>query len=547
MSQHSCFAPTSRRSFLKNLGSTVAVTTATTALNASAFAQKEDQVIDNPSVSQPKETGSIRADSAYQRRLDAAIFQRNQPAPPRYVNGDEHELPGFIGNFTKSLPHNALGEVDPNAYNSLLAAVASGDPADFAAIPRGGAVKLANPQAALAYSMEGADSHYFSIRPAYKFDSLETGGEMAELYWQALTRDVPFSQYGENALINAMIRDMRRFPQFRSLTPDNAFRGPTVGDYTGPYISQFLWKPIPYGALTIDQRYRVPVAGDDRMTGFAEWLAIQNGSPAAAGNNFDSALRYIRNNRDLGEWDHRDFSYQGFLNAALIILAWGGDALADNNPYKTSANQGGFVQFGGPHILDLVARAALAALKAAWCEKWISHRHIRPEEYGGRVHNAMSGASAYPVSKGLLNSSVLAEVYSRHGSYLLPMAYPEGCPTHPAYPSGHATIAGACATMLKAFFKESFEVPSPVTSSDDGLSLQPYSGGLTIGGEINKLASNVAIGRNAAGVHWRSDALQGMYLGEAVSISILKDYRQTYNESFGGFTLTKFDGSVVTI
>jgi membrane-associated phospholipid phosphatase len=127
------------------------------------------------------------------------------------------------------------------------------------------------------------------------------------------------------------------------------------------------------------------------------------------------------------------------------------------------------------------------------------------------------------------------------------MAYPEGCPTHPAYPSGHATIAGACATMLKAFFKESFEVPSPVTSSDDGLSLQPYSGGLTIGGEINKLASNVAIGRNAAGVHWRSDALQGMYLGEAVSISILKDYRQTYNESFGGFTLTKFDGSVVTI
>lgn len=34
-------------------------------------------------------------------------------------------------------------------------------------------------------------------------------------------------------------------------------------------------------------------------------------------------------------------------------------------------------------------------------------------------------------------------------SYLLPQAYPEGAPTHPAYGAGHAAGSGACATILK--------------------------------------------------------------------------------------------------
>lgn len=64
------------------------------------------------------------------------------------------------------------------------------------------------------------------------------------------------------------------------------------------------------------------------------------------------------------------------------------------------------------------------------------------------------------------------------------MAYPEGCPIHLAYPAGHAVIAGAGVTILKAFFNESFIIPHPVIASSDGLSLLPYSGpDLTIGGE----------------------------------------------------------------
>ena len=36
-------------------------------------------------------------------------------------------------------------------------------------------------------------------------------------------------------------------------------------------------------------------------------------------------------------------------------------------------------------------------------------------------------------------------------TYLLGLTYPEGSPLHPSYPSGHATLAGACITVIKAF------------------------------------------------------------------------------------------------
>ncbi len=64
---------------------------------------------------------------------------------------------------------------------------------------------------------------------------------------------------------------------------------------------------------------------------------------------------------------------------------------------------------------------------------------------------------------------------------------------------------------------------------------------------MNKLAANVALGRDFAGIHWRSDGIEGMKLGEAVAIGILQDYRNTYNENFSGFSLTKFDGTTVII
>jgi hypothetical protein len=54
--------------------------------------------------------------------------------------------------------------------------------------------------------------------------------------------------------------------------------------------------------------------------------------------------------------------------------------------------------------------------------------------------------------------TVLDRIFSRYGSYLLPQAYPEDSPTHASHPIGHATIAGACVAILKAFFDENFPI-----------------------------------------------------------------------------------------
>jgi hypothetical protein len=160
----------------------------------------------------------------------------------------------------------------------------------------------------------------------------------------------------------------------------------------------------------------------------------------------------------------------------------------------------------------------------------------------------LTGAAVYPISSDALNSAAPAAVYSKNGSYLLPMAFAEGCPLHPAYGAGHATVAGACVTILKAWFDESFVIPNPVQVTPDGLGFVPYTGpALTVGGELNKLASNIALGRNISGVHWRTDGAESLKLGEAVAMSVLRDHRGCYNEDFGGFTFTKFDGTSVTV
>jgi hypothetical protein len=450
--------------------------------------------------------------------------------------------------FSKGLPHNHLGEVDENAYRSLLRAMKSGSPSDFEQIPLGGAARLANPQSAFAFDLEGADSHLSTVQPPPQFSSEEFAGEMVECYWLALTRDVPFSQYGNEPLTAAAINDLRQFSEFANVNAGNLFRADIPGVQTGPYISQFLLQPFNLGTATFEQRYRTTIPGNDHLTRYQPWLDIQNGNPPPTAGAFSETPGYIHNGRALGEWAHRNFTYQATLIAALILLGYGDEALDDANPYKGSSTQSGFITFGGPHILDFVARSANHALKGTWYQKWAVHRRLRPEEFGGRIHNHITGAAQYPINAKLLDSQALAAVFSKYGTYLCPQSYPEGSPTHPAFPGGNATFSGAGVTVLKAFFNESFIIPNPVVPSEDGMTLQPWTGEpLTVGNELNKLALNAAFGRNIAGVHFRKDELEGALGGEAFSLSVLTDFNATYNESFTGFSLTRFDGTTMTL
>ncbi|MEO1344850.1 MAG: vanadium-dependent haloperoxidase [Pseudomonadota bacterium] len=499
--------------------------------------------------------GERRRREAARVRERAARSYLKGRLPRQLDNGDEGRFFDYRASFFKTLPQNDLGEVDRHAYEDFLKALATGRQRDFNAVPLDPASvrKLANPQGAYAFEMTGLDGQSTRIPRAPKFVSQTMAAEMAEVYWQALTRDVPFRDYGSSAAINNAVSDLNAFsktvgPKVRGqVTPGTLFRGETPGDLIGPYISQFLWLDVPYGPSTIVQRYDPPVPSDDYGIDYNEWLNIQRGGPSS-GNNFAGTPIYIKDNRGLGEYVHTDYLFQAYLNAALIMFRFGPDALSPTNPYKDSANQGAFVTFGPPAIGDLVTKAARVSLTGAWYQKWLVHRRLRPEVFAGRIENQMNGTRKYRVNDQIIHSDAVARLRRANGNSLLPLAFPEGSPTHPSYPAGHATIAGACCTILKAFFNEHYVIPSPVEATADGTGLDPWGGqALTLGNEINKLANNISIGRDAAGVHYRSDGIDGITGGEQQAIGMLQDYSTTYNEHFDGFTFTRFDGTTITI
>jgi hypothetical protein len=63
---------------------------------------------------------------------------------------------------------------------------------------------------------------------------------------------------------------------------------------------------------------------------------------------------------------------------------------------------------------------------------------------------------------------------------------------------------------------------------------------LTVGGELNKLASNIAIGRDMAGVHYFTDYIESIRLGEKIACAILEEQAAGYAEDFS-MTFTSFD------
>jgi membrane-associated phospholipid phosphatase len=519
----------------------------------------------------PAAASTLRHAGSYRMRIGVARTEFLIPPQANVANGDEQRYPNYLGNYHKALPHDSSsGEVKPEAYGRLLTALTSGDPGDFESIPLGGTTKLTDPQSGLAFDLQGADGQALAIPPAPALASAEAAGEMVELYWAALLRDVNFADYATHPDTAAACADLNSLTDFRGprrqgkVTPQTLFRDLLPGCNTGPYLSQFLLLPAPFGAEYVQRQIRTFLPGTDHLTNFVDWLNVQDGGSPAGAVQFDPQRRFLRNARDLSAWVHKDVLFQAYFDACLILITppdateaeSGGIGCPFNpgNPYLRSGNQAGFGTFGPPGIKGCMCEVATRGLKSTWHKKWFVHRRLRPEAFGGLVH-LQKTANRYPglLHADVLGSPVLDRLQAKFGSFLHPAAFPEGCPTHPSYSAGHATVAGACVTVLKAVFDESFVIQNPVVPSADGLSLEPYQGSatLTVGGELNKLASNIATGRNLAGVHWRSDALESLLLGEAMAISILADQRPTYNENRGGFfqgyTFTRFNGTRITV
>ena len=65
-------------------------------------------------------TDESRARKALQLRIEAAQAQYAAPVQSQKTNGDSEKHPSYFANYSKALPHNDAGLVDPFAYWQLL-------------------------------------------------------------------------------------------------------------------------------------------------------------------------------------------------------------------------------------------------------------------------------------------------------------------------------------------------------------------------------------------------------------------------------------------
>ncbi|MEL7199735.1 MAG: bromoperoxidase [Pseudomonadota bacterium] len=370
---------------------------------------------------------------------------------------------------------------------------------------------------------------------------------------------------------------------------------------------------VVYGNQIIDQRSVMHQIGVDHMTEWNHWLDVQNGANFGAlpSNTWEVDRRFITTPRDLATYVHFDALYQAYLNAALMLLGAGTPFQRGFPEPSVSGRRTPFATFGGPHILSLVCEVATRCLKAVRRQKFNYHRRARPEATAALLSFAMGDRNGDLKAKFSLddlfgeqakgireaeaelpdairdaviehnrkqNRSDIENLRAvkctpdgrpqafknasgwRGSNLLLPMAFPEGSPMHPAYGAGHATVAGGCVTMLKAFFEmytdcrgeeeRILDLDGNATvwqPSADGTQLEVVPNTtLTIQGELDKLAANISIGRNMAGVHYYSDYYDSARMGERIAIGILMEQIPTYGEEVES-TFKSFDGDLITI
>lgn len=512
-----------------------------------------------------------RITEARELRIARARSDASVPPARNVGNGDEHRYRDKGGTYSKGLRHDSFGRVDPASFASFRKALDSGRFSDFENIKLGGTRTLNGPQSGLTFDLEGLDPIQFGepeVPPAPPIASDQTATELLEHYWGALLRDVAFTDYPGNALAAEAAAELGAQPTYLGprdatgkVTPELLFRGSFAGEQLGPYVSQFFLQPTAFGAQPLPQKMDSYLPNVDFMTSFPDWLTVQNGNATGQQTQTDPVLRYRRNGRDLATYTRVDVLFQAYLTA-LLVAGTIGVPVNPGNPYARSRTENGFGSFGGPDFTGTLCEVATRALNAVWYQKWMVHLRPRPEATGGIVHLLKTGQgdkTDVQLSDVILGSVGLQRSFDKYGTWLLSQAFPEGSPTHPAYPTGHGAVAGACITIMKFFFDGHRKIRpllnqigrEVVTSSPDGLSLDPYTGAdrddLDVNGELAKLAHNVTFGHGIhAGIHWRSDSDTSIQLGEAVALAYLRDRAHIYNEPFA-ITLTKVDGSVVTI
>lgn len=142
--------------------------------------------------------------------------------------------------------------------------------------------------------------------------------------------------------------------------------------------------------------------------------------------------------------------------------------------------------------------AIYSALSAAWYYKWLSPRpHVSRRQRPVEVDHKLDVLFDHPVdSTGTGSSPVKRPDFGGANGYS------PGTPRHPAYPSGHSTYSAAGSEILSFFFPDYRR-------------------------ELDQLADNIGLARLWAGIHWRSDHINGGKLGRAVACLVIDQLQHT--------------------
>lgn len=341
------------------------------------------------------------------------------------------------------------------------------------------------------------------------FKSGYSASEMVEVYAMALLRDLDFGSYSvPNPDVQLALDALNAFgDEFRGpkekqgsnyrVTPKTQFRGNSPESLRGDYLSKFLLLRRPplfasgcapgtadiinaslfFGELSEALTVPQPNPAREFLLTWDDYVAVQNRRIPQKYQPGDFKGRVmVSNGRNLASLVHVDSLYQEYA-FAVDVLTGSNYPRTPVSPYTKpppptafhARNEGDGPTLGPPDAAGLVGAVALEAARPAWSQKYLIARRARPEVFGALIHKRKTGGSENtygPIDARLLNNPAVRRLLERvkemnagrggtnAATYLLSQVFPEASPGHPAWPSGHATVAGACVTVIKAIFDD---------------------------------------------------------------------------------------------
>src|SRR5271166_635289 len=305
---HTVSSP-SRGKFMGTIGGVAAAAAVTAAVPLEPLfegkdAEAEAAVAPYKSNTRANDSWNYRKNTAQNEKINVGVLPDN---------GDSQRFTDFSGNWSKCLQHDALGIPNRASWLSLTYALQTGRFSDFENILVGNPVGTAftstlnGPQGALAFDLEGLDSHATVIPPAPSVASAQTAAEQVEHYWCALLRDTNFTDYSSSSLVAQACADMNNLSYVKSqqneylypIAPQSLFRGQIVpgdGNMQGPFISQFMLQPTFLGVQPLSQQYQrilsVSQGGADFLTDPTEYQNVQKGRTPAGSLGYDPTYRF---------------------------------------------------------------------------------------------------------------------------------------------------------------------------------------------------------------------------------------------------------------